>query len=100
VRGSSDFAERAAHAEARWVARPGDPELRDASSEFYARRRCGGRGSVRATRAAMKQSVALITLAVADYERAKAFDDALGWTPRLDVQETAFYPGDGVVVVL
>jgi hypothetical protein len=48
----------------------------------------------------MKQSVALITLAVADYERAKAFYDALGWTPHLDVEETAFYQANGVVVVL
>ena len=48
----------------------------------------------------MKQSVALITLGVADYQRAKAFYDALGWTPVLDVQETAFYQANGVVVVL
>jgi uncharacterized protein len=48
----------------------------------------------------MKQSVSLITLGVSDYERAKAFYDALGWTPILEIQETAFFQANGVVVVL
>jgi uncharacterized protein len=48
----------------------------------------------------MKQSVALVTLGVSDYERAKAFYSALGWTPALDIQETAFYRANGVVLVL
>ena len=48
----------------------------------------------------MKQSVALITLGVADYERAKTFYGGLGWTPLLDVQETAFFQANGVVLVL
>jgi hypothetical protein len=48
----------------------------------------------------MKQSVSLITLGVADYERAKAFYDALGWTPVLDIQETAFFQANGIVLVL
>ena len=48
----------------------------------------------------MKQSVALITLGVADYEHAKTFYAALGWTPVLDVEETAFYQANGVVLVL
>jgi predicted lactoylglutathione lyase len=48
----------------------------------------------------MKQSVALITLGVADYERAKTFYAALGWTPLLDIQETAFFQANGVVLVL
>src|SRR3954465_9092183 len=48
----------------------------------------------------MKQSVSLITLGVSDYERAKAFYGALGWSPALEVQETAFFETNGVVVVL
>jgi uncharacterized protein len=48
----------------------------------------------------MKQSVSLITLGVADYERAKTFYDALGWTPLLEIQETAFFQANGVVLVL
>jgi predicted lactoylglutathione lyase len=48
----------------------------------------------------MKQSVSLITLGVSDYERAKAFYDALGWSPTLEIQETAFFQANGVVVVL
>ena len=48
----------------------------------------------------MKQSVALITLGVSDYARAKAFYEAIGWSPALDVEETAFFQANGVVVVL
>jgi predicted lactoylglutathione lyase len=48
----------------------------------------------------MQQSVSLVTLGVADYERAKAFYAALGWTPALDIEETAFYRANGVAVVL
>jgi predicted lactoylglutathione lyase len=48
----------------------------------------------------MKQSVALITLGVADYERAKAFYEALGWRTAMDVEETAFFEANGVVLVL
>lgn len=48
----------------------------------------------------MKQSLSLVTLGVADYERAKAFYEALGWRTALDLQETAFFPANGVVVVL
>ena len=48
----------------------------------------------------MKQSGSLITLGVADYPRAKAFYEALGWKVALDVQETAFFEGNGVVLVL
>ena len=46
------------------------------------------------------QSVSLVTLGVSDYERAKAFYSALGWTPALDMQQTAFYEANGVVLVL
>jgi predicted lactoylglutathione lyase len=48
----------------------------------------------------MRQSVSLVTLGVADYERAKAFYEALGWTAALDLEETAFFAANGVVVVL
>jgi predicted lactoylglutathione lyase len=49
---------------------------------------------------AMKQSVSLITLGVADYERAKAFYEAIGWAPAMDIEETAFFQANGVVLVL
>jgi predicted lactoylglutathione lyase len=48
----------------------------------------------------MKQSVSLITLGVADYGRARAFYEKLGWSVALDVQETAFVQANGVVLVL
>ena len=48
----------------------------------------------------MKQSVSLITLGVSDYERAKAFYEALGWSPALEIEETAFFRANGVVLVL
>ena len=48
----------------------------------------------------MKQSVSLITLGATDYERAKAFYAALGWTPALEIEETAFFQANGVVLVL
>jgi predicted lactoylglutathione lyase len=48
----------------------------------------------------VKQSVSLVTLGVADYERAKAFYEALGWSPALDIEETAFFQANGVVLVL
>lgn len=48
----------------------------------------------------MRQSVSLVTLGVADLERARAFYAALGWTPALDVEETVFFQANGVVLVL
>jgi predicted lactoylglutathione lyase len=48
----------------------------------------------------MKQSVSLITLGVSDYTRAKAFYAALGWSPAMDVEDTAFFQANGVVLVL
>jgi uncharacterized protein len=36
----------------------------------------------------MKQSISLITLGVSDYEQAKAFYGAIGWSPAMDVEET------------
>jgi predicted lactoylglutathione lyase len=48
----------------------------------------------------MKQSVALITLGVANYDRAKAFYEALGWSTTREIEETAFFEANGVVLVL
>jgi len=48
----------------------------------------------------MKQSVALITLGVSDYDRAKSFYEALGWSTTLEIEETAFFQANGVAVVL
>jgi uncharacterized protein len=48
----------------------------------------------------VQQSLSLVTLGVGDYGRAKAFYEGLGWTTALDLQETAFFPANGVVVVL
>ena len=48
----------------------------------------------------MNQSVSLITLGVSDYERAKSFYEALGWSVTLEIEETAFFQANGVVVVL
>ncbi len=48
----------------------------------------------------MKQSISLVTLGVADYARAKAFYEALGWTTAMDVEETAFFQANGTVLVL
>jgi predicted lactoylglutathione lyase len=48
----------------------------------------------------MKQSVSLVTLGVADYGRAKAFYESLGWQVAMDMQETAFFQANGVVLVL
>jgi hypothetical protein len=48
----------------------------------------------------VKQSVSLITLGVSDYARAKSFYAALGWSPALEIEETAFFQANGVVLVL
>jgi predicted lactoylglutathione lyase len=48
----------------------------------------------------LRQSISLLTLGVSDYERAKAFYAALGWSPALETQETAFFEANGVVLVL
>lgn len=48
----------------------------------------------------MQQSLSLVTLGVADYDRATAFYEALGWSVTWESQETAFYQANGVVVVL
>ena len=44
--------------------------------------------------------MSLVTLGVADYARAKAFYEALGWSAALDIEETAFFQANGVILVL
>jgi predicted lactoylglutathione lyase len=48
----------------------------------------------------VEQRITLITLGVSDYARAKAFYVALGWSPALEVEETAFLQGNGVILAL
>ena len=48
----------------------------------------------------MEQRITLVTLGVADYPRATAFYLALGWSPTLEVEETAFFQANGVVLTL
>jgi hypothetical protein len=48
----------------------------------------------------MNQSVSLITLGVSDYDRAKHFYETLGWSAALEIEETAFFQANGVVLVL
>jgi predicted lactoylglutathione lyase len=48
----------------------------------------------------LRQSVSLVTLGVSDYDRAKRFYEALGWTVAWEAQETSFFQANGVVVVL
>ena len=48
----------------------------------------------------MEPRISLVTLGVSDHARAKTFYEALGWQCALDVEETAFFPATGVVLVL
>jgi predicted lactoylglutathione lyase len=48
----------------------------------------------------VQQSVSLVTLGVADYERAKSFYEAMGWSAAWEDQGTAFFQANGVVLVL
>jgi predicted lactoylglutathione lyase len=48
----------------------------------------------------VEQRITLLTLGVSDYSRAKAFYEALGWSPALEIQDTAFYTGNGIVLAL
>jgi uncharacterized protein len=48
----------------------------------------------------MRQSVSLVTLGVADHARARSFYEALGWRAAMDIEETAFFQANGVVLVL
>ena len=44
--------------------------------------------------------MSMVTLGVADYARAKAFYEALGWSAALDLQETAFFNAGALILVL
>jgi hypothetical protein len=48
----------------------------------------------------VRQSISLVTLGVADHVRAKVFYEALGWRAAWEVQETVFFQGNGVILVL
>ncbi|HET7170253.1 MAG TPA: VOC family protein [Gaiellales bacterium] len=48
----------------------------------------------------MRQRISLVTLGVSDYARAKAFYEALGWSPAMDIEETAFFQANGSILVL
>jgi predicted lactoylglutathione lyase len=48
----------------------------------------------------VEQRVSLVTLGVKDYTRAKGFYEALGWSCALDIQETAFYRANDLILVL
>lgn len=48
----------------------------------------------------MEPRLTIVTLGVADYRRAKAFYEAMGWSCTLDIEETAFFQANGVVLVL
>src|SRR5437763_14024200 len=49
---------------------------------------------------AVEQRISLVTLGVSDYARAKSFYEGLGWSVALDIEETAFFRANGVVLVL
>jgi predicted lactoylglutathione lyase len=46
------------------------------------------------------QRLTLVTLGVSDYARAKAFYEALGWSAPLEVEETSFFQGNGVILCI
>ena len=48
----------------------------------------------------MEQRITLVTLGVSDYARACEFYKALGWSVAMDVEETAFFQANGVILVL
>jgi uncharacterized protein len=50
--------------------------------------------------ARVEQRVTLVTLGVSDYARSKAFYEALGWSAALDIEETAFFQTNGIVLTL
>ncbi len=48
----------------------------------------------------MEQHISLVTLGVSDHGRAKEFYAKLGWSPALDIEDTAFFEANGVILVL
>ena len=51
-------------------------------------------------RRAMEQRVSLVTLGVADLDRARRFYAGVGWTPTQDLADVVFYQAGGMVVAL
>ena len=47
-----------------------------------------------------RQRVSLVTLGVADIERAREFYEAWGWTPDTATQDIVFFQGNGLVIAL
>ena len=48
----------------------------------------------------MEQRITMVTLGVADLDRARAFYAALGWTAAAHLEATSFYQAGGMVVGL
>jgi predicted lactoylglutathione lyase len=48
----------------------------------------------------MEQRLSLLTLGVADVDRARRFYEALGWRAGLDVEETVFFQAGCIIVTL
>ena len=48
----------------------------------------------------MEQRLSVVTLGVADLERARAFYGALGWTPGTDDEGVVFFQAGGMVLAL
>jgi catechol 2,3-dioxygenase-like lactoylglutathione lyase family enzyme len=48
----------------------------------------------------MEQRISLVTLGVADLDRARAFYEALGWRRANDDDDVAFYQSSGMVLAL
>jgi uncharacterized protein len=48
----------------------------------------------------VEQRISLITLGVADVERARRFYERLGWQVGLDVEQTVFFQAGGMIVAL
>jgi uncharacterized protein len=48
----------------------------------------------------MEQRVSLVTLGVADLDRARDFYSGLGWSPTMDLDDVVFFQAGGMVVAL
>lgn len=48
----------------------------------------------------MEARISIVTLGVSDQPRAKAFYESMGWVCSLDIEETAFFQANGVILVL
>src|SRR2546430_8565299 len=86
------------------TARGRDPRAPGTRQRSRPGRDRGGRASsgffIRVSLRHIEQRITLVTLGVSDYAKAKAFYAALGWRPALEVEETAFFQGNGIILVL